>query len=397
MAPGGRASLPASQGSHAANVSARQEPRPPAQTCRFDVDGALILSLLLLLPGCSQAPAPIFGPQDPALAWPPAPAPARIRYVGQLASSADLKPPPKPFQALGDLLVGRAKPATLYGPRAVACTPDGQRVWVADPGGRCLHLLNLQNRSYKKIERLAGTPLLAPVGLGLGPDGSIYLCDAEAPAIYCLADLDGRLLRSLRLPEDVLRPVALSYRADAGELWVADVKAHDLKVLAPDGRLLRIIGRRGGGPGEFNFPCDLADDGKVMWVVDTGNARVQALQYTGEPVASFGRSGDAPGDLSLPKAVALDSAGHLYVVDARFENVQIFNPQGQLLLFFGEEGTGAGQFWLPSDVFLDRQDRIWVCDTYNGRIQVFEYVRVQQEVARPTSAPESVSEGNDVE
>ncbi|MFH0980193.1 MAG: hypothetical protein V2A79_01470, partial [Planctomycetota bacterium] len=251
-----------------------------------------------MLSGCTQAPAPIFGPQDPSLAWPPAPLPARIRYVGQLSGAADLKPPPKLFQALGDLFAGPAKPQTLYGPRAVVCTPDGERVWVADPGGRCVHLFNLQDRSYKKIERIGGAPLLAPVGLCLGPEGSIYLCDAQAPAVYRLSAHDGALLQTLRLPEDILRPVALSWDPKGSRLFVVDVKAHDLKVLGADGRLGQIIGQRGSGPGEFNFPCDLADDGDRLWIVDTGNARVQAVEYTGEPVTSFGRMGDAPGDLA---------------------------------------------------------------------------------------------------
>ncbi|MCK4625438.1 MAG: 6-bladed beta-propeller, partial [Phycisphaerae bacterium] len=332
----------------------------------------MLASFALVASGCNPSLKPIFEPLDPALVWPPPPGEPRIRYVGQLQSSADLKPPPQFFRVLGDLFVGAAKPDTLYGPRSVVCTPDGNRVWVADPGGRCLHLFNLHDRSYRKITRLAGGPLLSPMGLCLGPAGSIFLCDSENVAIYRLSSCNGALLESFRLPEDIDRPVALSYDPDNAELFVVDVAAHDVKVLGPDGGLRRIIGRRGTGAGEFNFPCNIAADGELIWIVDTGNSRVQGLRRTGEPVASFGQIGDAPGDLALPKAAAFDGDGNLYVVDARFENVQIFDRQGQLLLFFGQEGTGPGEFWLPGDIFIDNNNRIWICDTYNCRLQVFE-------------------------
>jgi DNA-binding beta-propeller fold protein YncE len=306
---------------------------------------------------------------------PPAEAPARIRYVGQLASSADLKPPQKPFQALGDLFVGAKMPETLYGPRAAVCTAGGQRLWVADPGGRCLHVFDLDRREYTKIEQAGGEHLLAPVGLGLGPEQSVLVCDSEAVAVYRFNADTGSFLESLRLPEDVIRPAAITYSAADGMLYVVDVAAHNIKVLDLDGRLHRLVGRRGLKPGEFNFPCDIVDDGELIWIVDAGNHRVQGLTRSGEPRFTIGQAGDAMGDLALPKGVALDSDGHVYVVDARFENVQVFDREGALLLVFGQEGIGPGEFWLPSGIFIDSNDRIWICDSYNRRVQVFDYLK----------------------
>ena len=339
----------------------------------------VVLVLILLCGGCSQQVQPIFDELAEPIAWPPAPAAARVRYVGELTSSADLRPPPKPFQALGDLLLGASEPEPLYGPRSVVRTPDGERLWVADPGGRCLHLLDLQRRTYAKIERAGDAHLLAPVGLCLGPDESIFVCDAEDVAIHRLDGRMGALLDSLRLTDELQRPVSLSYSAETAELYVADAASHDIKVLGLDGHLQRVIGQRGEGRGEFNFPCDIADDGEVIWVADAGNHRVQGLTHAGEPLVVFGQPGDAPGDLALPKGIAVDSEGHVYVVDARFENVQVFDRSGNVLLYFGEEGTGPGEFWLPSGIFIDPTDRIWVCDAYNQRIQVFDCVGGEQD------------------
>ncbi|MHC4091965.1 MAG: NHL domain-containing protein, partial [Planctomycetota bacterium] len=300
-----------------------------------------------LAAGCSQQFEPIFVPPVTEIFWPQRPAEAKVRYVGQIRSAADLKPAPKPFQVLGALFVGADEPPQLYGPRSVICTSQGERVWVADPGGRRVHMFDLQRRTYESITGPAGSPLLAPVDLCSGPEDSIYVCDSEGVAIHRLAESDGTWLESLQLPEEVRRPVALHFDPDNEELFVVDAAGHDIKVLGRDGRLRRILGQRGVAPGEFNFPCDILQRQDLIWVVDTGNHRVQSLTRLGKSVAVFGKAGDAPGDLALPKSIAFDSDGHLYVVDSRFENVQIFDRSGSLLLFFGEEGIGPGEFWLP--------------------------------------------------
>lgn len=326
-------------------------------------------------PGCTPHLKPIFEEHVPPIVWPPEPAAPRIRYLGQLQTSADLKPRRKLFQGIGDWLVGPKPTEPIYGPRSVVCTADGSRVWVADPGGRCLHEFDLEKRTYVKITQLDGIRLCSPVGISLGPGGSLFVCDSEAIAIYQLDAATGALRNSLKLPEDLVRPIAVRFDGDAGELYVVDVGAHNVKVLSPSGALLRILGQRGTRAGEFNYPCDVAFHDEILWISDAGNHRVQGLNSDGRPRASFGQAGDAPGDLALPKGLSLDSEGHIYVTDGRFENLQVFDSSGQLLLILGGEGTGPGEFWLPGGVYVDALDRIWVCDTYNRRLQVFQYLK----------------------
>ena len=54
------------------------------------------------------------------------------------------------------------------------------------------------------------------------------------------------------------RPTGLARDAASGLLFVADTYAHDIKVFDANGALVRVIGRRGDGDGEFNFPTHLA-------------------------------------------------------------------------------------------------------------------------------------------
>ena len=336
-----------------------------------------ILMALMWFPvctACNRPARPIFEQTRQEIAWPPPPHPARIRYVGMIRTAEDLKPSRRGGEVLGRILGGRKPPEPLYGPRAVTVTSGGNKVWVADPGGRCLHLFNLENRTYRKIEGAGTHRLLTPVGVCPGPAGSIFVCDSEAVAIHRLSDRDGSWIETLRLPEELQRPAALFYDDSAKELFVVDVLSHDIKVFDAKGGLSRTIGGRGEKPGEFNFPSAITGDAELLWIADTGNNRIQGIKRSGEPVKVFGQAGDASGDLAMPKAVAVDPEGHIYVVDGRFENIQIFSTEGELLLYLGEEGTGPGQFWLPGGLWIEPSGRIWVCDSYNRRLQVFQYV-----------------------
>lgn len=334
-----------------------------------------IVTLMTSVAGCHRPLRPVFEQTSPPITWPSDPTKARFRYVGCLKSSADLKPPGKPLQGLVDLFVGKKPAQPLYGPRSLIVTANGNRLWVADPGGRCVHIFDLESRSYRRIVEADKERLLSPSGLCAGPGGTLFVCDSEAIAIHEYDENRGVWRRSLRLTDDIKRPVAVRYNAYRQELFVVDVAAHDIKVLSREGRLIRVIGRRGSKPGEFNFPCDIADDGTLIWVADTCNQRVQGLTYLGEPVMTFGEAGDAPGKMALPKGVAVDSKGNVYVVDARFENVQLFDRMGNLLLVIGKEGIGPGEFSLPSGIFIDISDRVWICDTYNRRIQVVNRIK----------------------
>jgi sugar lactone lactonase YvrE len=235
-------------------------------------------------------------------------------------------------------------------------------------------MFDLGARGYVKLTRAGEAPLISPVGVCLGEDDTIFVCDSGNDSIYRLDLYSGELIERLETPKELRRPVSLVFSAVRDELFVVDGLAHDIKVLSRGGALLRTLGRRGVEAGEFNYPCDIAEGPGRLWVSDAGNGRVQALSYTGEPLLTIGQPGNAPGDFAMPKGIALDSEGHIYVVDARFENIQVFDQSGQLLLFFGREGSGPGEFWLPSGAFFDANDRLWVCDAYNRRIQAFDFL-----------------------
>jgi hypothetical protein len=97
-----------------------------------------------------------------------------------------------------------------------------------------------------------------------------------------------RFVRELALdektmPKDVLFVGPSGVECDtAGKVYVLDFPDNNIKVFDPAGKFLRIIGRKGQGPGEFNMPAGLVVTGDRLIVRDIGNRRICALTLSGE-------------------------------------------------------------------------------------------------------------------
>ena len=107
-----------------------------------------------------------------------------------------------------------------------------------------------------------------------------------------LAQPRWRLTETLRLGGSETGPTSFLYtksiEADAkGRIYVYDRKTQDIRVFAPDGKFLRVIGRLGSGPGEFRDAEGIAfaRDGN-LWVRDDANARFSV--FSGEGVYEKG-------------------------------------------------------------------------------------------------------------
>jgi DNA-binding beta-propeller fold protein YncE len=339
---------------------------------RRRLHGALLLALAPLLLGClSKQVEEATGP-----VWPAAPETPRIRYLRTLASKQDLKS--SRLKEFRDKLAGSALGERLEKPYAVATDARG-RVFVTDSGNGCVMVFNeTPLKGEEPLSRLGAEGrgrLAEPAGIVIDSSGVIYVSDVKLATVNCYGQ-DLKYLRSIGKQGELERPSGLAWNAATGELVVVDTKAHDLKFYRADGTLARTTGARGAGPGEFNFPSNVACDANgLLYVVDSMNFRVQVLGSQGQPISSFGQADQVPGSFTRPKGIALDSEGHVYVADAAFNNIQIFQKDGTLLLFFCQGGDGPGNLKMPAGLWFDRQDRLYAVDQLNKRVQVFQYLK----------------------
>ena len=331
--------------------------------------GAVALLLAGLAAGCASAPARIDFTQ---YVWPPPPDPPRIQLEDVVLGRADTLAKSR-FQRV---LLG-SSPQGPYDwfkrPFAVAWDAQG-RLLVTDSALGALFRFDRAARKADVLGTTGAVALRTPLGLDVGRDGRIYVADVGIRKVVAF-DPDGKVRGVYGRAGELENPTDVAVSPDGLSLYVADSKAHHITIFdIGTARLLRTIGRRGQGEGEFNFPSAVAfDSSGNLLVVDQINARVQVLTAEGRYLDQFGGLGVGYANFVRPKDVAVDEAGFVYITDAAFGNVQIFDADLRLLTYVGSTGENPGQFKIASGVAV-HGDRVAIVDQLGRRVQTFRYL-----------------------
>ncbi len=156
-------------------------------------------------------------------------------------------------------------------------------------------------------------------GIAAGPDGSVYVVDAQAQRVN---KFDNNGVYVTRWP--------------VAHAW--DV------AVAPDGSL---------------------------FVLRKDDARIEHFTDTGVSLGEFGAAGSADGQMSGPYGIAVDLHGHVLVADAGNHRIQKFALDGTFLGKWGVAGGQIGQLQFPTKVAVDALGDVFVTDQGNGRIYRF--------------------------
>lgn len=309
-------------------------------------------------------------PPEPPLVWPEPPDAPRITFVQTISRPDDLGITKTFLERLADWIFGASEHRLV---RPMAVVTVGGTMYVADPGVRGVHRFEPAAKRHDIVRGEDGSPLPSPVGLARGRDGEVYVADSALARVLVIRP-GAKAAVPVALPP-LQQPTGIAFDPARGRLYVVDTKAHRLQVFETDGTLRATIGRRGTGPGEFNYPTHLwRDAAGRLYVTDSLNYRVQVLDPEGRFLRRFGQPGDSAGDFMRQKGLATDSFGHVYIVDALLHALQVFDPEGRLLLTLGDLGRARGEFWLPAGLFIGEDDTIYIADSYNQRVQVLRYI-----------------------
>ena len=368
----------------------------PLLASRKSCGAAAGMVLLALLSACSTpdletaSATGFFEQSDSAkpLVYPSAPAQARFVHEATIISSASVvaETAEDRFRQFATDTTRRVE---AFGKPFGVVARNG-RLYVSDTVRRLVHVLDRANGGYHQIGTDEPGRLAKPLGLAVDDGGKVYVCDMTTRRVM-VYDTSGAYLTSIGGPEHFRRPSSVSVTPDGSQIYVLDTGGidntqHRIVVFNADGQRVKVIGRRGARPGQFNLPLSVerAPNGNLH-VVDGGNFRVQTLSASGAPLSSFGKPGRYPGQFGHPKDLALDSAGNIYVTDSLFGVFQIFSPSGRILLSVGErnEQGGRGRFLLPAGIDVDVDGRVYVVDQYFRKIEVF----------RPADLPASTPPG----
>ncbi len=332
----------------------------------------VIAALTFPLPSLQGAESsPSKTPVSPWI-WPLPPDKPRIQHIRTFITPQDLGITKGFFAKLWEFIAGKDTADRIVSPHGIAA--DGNdKVYVADWGGRCIHSFDFKKKKYDKFGATKLGPFASPIGAALDGDGLLYVTDSVLRRVFVFTGNKNTLV--IGDEKSFLRPTGIAVNTVEKRLYVVDTLGHRIDVFSLDGKRQFSFGKRGTGPGEFNYPTHIAlDRSGTLYVMDTLNFRVQVFGKEGKFLSQFGGTGTGIADLIKPKGIAVDSESHIWVSDELRNSIQVFDRQGKLLLIFGKTGIERGEFNMPAGMFIDSRDRLYVADSYNYRVQMFQYI-----------------------
>lgn len=339
----------------------------------------VVICLLATLAACAETKSFLrYEATGERQVWPPLPESARYRYVGQLTGEDNIFAEESgKFKKIMLWLVGLTSSdperVMLQRPQSGVVDDVRRRIYVTDVArGGVFVFDEIKGQLLFWNDAGRSRKFTTPSGIVLGDNGELFVADADLGEIIRLGP-NGEPRGSFG--EGLLkRPTGIARDPQSGRIYVSDTHAHNIKLFGNDGKLQHVIGQRGEGIGEFNFPTFLSFASTKLYVTDTLNSRIQVLNAEGQYVLKFGRRGLNVGDLPRPKGISVDRAGLIYVVESYYDHLLVYSSDGQLLLPIGGTGSEIGEFYLPSGVWTDARGRVYVADMFNSRVIIFEYV-----------------------
>ena len=183
-------------------------------------------------------------------------------------------------------------------------------------------------------------------------------------------DTEGKKVQTIT-SEKFSRLIGVAVDKD-DNLYVSDKSNSSLLKFSKEGRLMKVVGRKGTQPGEFKDPGMIKIINDKLYVCDRGNHRVQILNTELEYVNSFGCHGDGNGQFNKPNGIAQDRAGNLYVSDSYNDRVQVFDCKGQFLSTFSKKGAASEQLRFPTGICVSSDQFVYVCDNGNYCVSMFK-------------------------
>ncbi|MCZ7571992.1 MAG: TIGR03663 family protein [Ardenticatenaceae bacterium] len=279
---------------------------------------------------------------------------------------------------------------TFNNPKSVALTADGDLV-VADGGNHRIEIVrpdgtlvgafgsfcNLADGSG--CQRAGEGQFNEPWGVGVGPDGSIYVADTWNHRIQKL-DASGKFVRqwgsfvdtggTLGAPGTFWGPRGIAVDGQ-GNVYVTDTGNKRVEKFDADGTFLAQYGGAGSGPGQFAEPVGIAiaPDGTI-YVADTWNQRIQVFDANFTPLAQWPVRAWAGESVTNKPYIAADEQ-HVYITDPESYRVIEFNRDGTLSRVWGHYGSDPASFSLPTGIAAGG-DHVVVADGATNRVLLFD-------------------------
>lgn len=297
-----------------------------------------------------------------------------VKFVREFSGPQDVSRglPPALDRSM-DILLGRADPKPagekMSRPYSVV-TDSAHRIYVTDPSQGLVHIFDFEKSRYSSLGG-AGSQLKSPVGLAVDENGNLYVSDSVLGMVLVFAP-NGKLLKYLgRVGGEpyFASPSGIAVEKEGDCVYVCDAPRHMVILLDKEGHILGHFGKRrgGNGPGEFRYPTRIVISGQEVVVLDSGNSRLEILDLEGH----YRREIKIP-ELSVETGLAIDAQKQIYVGNLTLDSIDVLTRDGQFLYRFGSLGKGPGEFDRPCGIWVDSRGALYVTDMRNERVEMFQ-------------------------
>ena len=278
-----------------------------------------------------------------------------VAAISAIAFLAAQENPYRTIEGWAKLPEGRSWGSTS----AVEVDRDGRSIWVAERCGAntCL------NRTTGEISTL-------PTILKFDVNGSLVRSFGDGLMIFphgMHVDREGNIWVTDGLDNAPVQSGTGAPSAERNGPAPGATRGHQVFKFSADGKLLMTLGKPGGAaaPDYFYQPNDIvtAPNGDIFISEGHGGANSRILKFSrnGTLIKVIGKKGTGPTEFDLPHALAFDSKGRLFVGDRNNNRIQILDQEGTFI----EEWK---QFSRPSGIYIDKNDVIYVADSESGAV-----------------------------
>jgi DNA-binding beta-propeller fold protein YncE len=217
----------------------------------------------------------------------------------------------------------------LAQPGRVAQGPSGE-IWVTDRRLRGIFVFD-KDGAFKRrfVPKSDAATTWAPISVTFGPDGKVYVCDVGQTRGHRVLVFEqdgtevlrfGKTVQANRMqesPGSFYFPNSIAIGRE-GEIFVSDGNNRRVQVFDAQGRFLRLIASSG-------TPRGMAIDSEQrLIVVDPLAHTIDAYDLEGNRLVSFGGPGIGPGQFQYPNDIALDKRGRMFITDRENHQVQVW-------------------------------------------------------------------------
>jgi len=205
----------------------------------------------------------------------------------------------------------------------------GSEVWVTDRRYRAIYIFDLEGKYLRTFKPKNEAKFAwGPLALTFDKSGALRSTDVgitdKHRVIYFSTEGSrtvtfGKTVQAnslLESPSEFFFPSGIAV-ADNGDVYVSDSNNRRIQVFTPKGEMIRIIDSSG-------IPRGLAIGSKRLFAVDALAHVVDIYDLNGKRLVQFGSKGFGPGQFNYPADVALDARGRIYVSDRENNQVQVW-------------------------------------------------------------------------